>query len=193
MIYLEGDVQVYSNIDDLFDFNDGYIYAPRQPWPEFLMWPTEFGTPKPSYYFNASMFVFEPGAPIFNDLLVLLNIITSIPLIPLDAQLHVLILLNKFFWKKLMGLPEHNYMALTMLQNHNESVDLNDVKVIHYCSPELRPWRFTPERVNVDVELVNKLKEKWLCICQDESLKPNKKQKSLEIKTEIKRSTGQEK
>ncbi|GLT41006.1 hypothetical protein SLA2020_150970 [Shorea laevis] len=86
MIYLEGDVQVYSNIDDLFDFNDGYIYAPRQPWPEFLMWPTEFGTPKPSYYFNASMFVFEPGASIFNDLLVPLNTITSIPLIPLDAQ-----------------------------------------------------------------------------------------------------------
>ncbi|GKV01458.1 hypothetical protein SLEP1_g14008 [Rubroshorea leprosula] len=83
MIYLEGDVQVYSNIDDLFDLNDGYIYAPRFPWPEFLKWPTEFGTPRPCCYFNASMFVFEPGASIFDDLL---KTIASIPPIPLTEQ-----------------------------------------------------------------------------------------------------------
>ncbi|GKV01498.1 hypothetical protein SLEP1_g14048 [Rubroshorea leprosula] len=84
-----------------------------------------------------------------------------------------------------MGLPEYNHRALTMLQNHKENIDLDEVRVIHYCTPELKPWRFTPTGVNVDIELVKKLKDKWLCIFHDESLKPNKKQKPMEMKIEI--------
>ncbi|GKV01497.1 hypothetical protein SLEP1_g14047 [Rubroshorea leprosula] len=66
-----------------FNVNDGYIYAPHLPWLEFLKLPTEFGIPQPTYYFNASMFVFVPGASIFDDLL---ETIASIPMIPFAEQ-----------------------------------------------------------------------------------------------------------
>lgn len=76
MIYLDGDVQMYGNCDELFELPDGYIYgvmdcfcewyySPQykigycQQCPERVKWPAEMGPP-PSSYFNAGMFVFEP-------------------------------------------------------------------------------------------------------------------------------------
>ena len=87
MVYLDADIQVFENIDDLFDMRDGYFYAvmdcfcektwshtPQykigycQQWPDKVSWPIELGQ-RPSPYFNAGMFVFEPSHLTFNCLL----------------------------------------------------------------------------------------------------------------------------
>lgn len=87
MIYLDGDIQVFDNIDHLFDAPDGYFYAVMdcfcektwsdsaqykigycQQCPEKVQWPEEMGSPPP-LYFNAGMFVFEPHLLIYFDLL----------------------------------------------------------------------------------------------------------------------------
>lgn len=87
MIYLDADIQVFENIDHLFDLPDGYLYAvmdcfcektwshtPQykigycQQCPDRVKWPAEMGQP-PSLYFNAGMFVFEPSISTYHDLL----------------------------------------------------------------------------------------------------------------------------
>lgn len=92
MIYLDGDIQVFENIDHLFDFPDGYLYAVMdcfcektwshtrqykigycQQCPNRVQWPEEELGPKPPLYFNAGMFVFEPSLPTYDDLLSNLN------------------------------------------------------------------------------------------------------------------------
>jgi len=92
MIYLDGDIQVFDNIDHLFDLLDGHLYAvmdcfcektwshtPQykigycQQCPEKVKWPAEMGQP-PSLYFNAGMFVFEPSLSTRDDLLRTLKI-----------------------------------------------------------------------------------------------------------------------
>lgn len=77
MVFLDADVQVYENIDDLFDLPDGHVYAvmdctcewpagPQHPAgycqysPNRVPWPPEMGG-SPSLYFNAGVFVFEPS------------------------------------------------------------------------------------------------------------------------------------
>lgn len=88
MIYLDGDIQVYSNIDHLFDTPNGYLYAVKdcfcegswfktpqykigycQQCPEKVMWPVESHGPPPPLYFNAGMLVFEPHLDTYEDLL----------------------------------------------------------------------------------------------------------------------------
>lgn len=87
MIYLDGDIQVFGNIDHLFDYPDGYFYAVmdcfcEKTWsaspqyqigycqqsPEKVKWPPEMGPPPP-LYFNAGMFVFEPSYSTYYNLL----------------------------------------------------------------------------------------------------------------------------
>lgn len=98
MIYLDGDIQVYENIDHLFDLPDGYFYAvmdcfcektwshtPQykigycQQCPEKVQWPkAELGEP-PALYFNAGMFLFEPNLETYEDLLRTLKITPPTP------------------------------------------------------------------------------------------------------------------
>ena len=97
MIYLDGDIQVYDNIDHLFELPDGHFYAvmdcfcektwshtPQykigycQQCPEKVQWPAELGQP-PSLYFNAGMFVFEPSLSTYEDLLETLRITPATP------------------------------------------------------------------------------------------------------------------
>lgn len=88
MIYLDGDIQVFENIDHLFDSPNGYFYAVMdcfcektwsnssqykigycQQCPEKVKWPVDqLGSPPP-LYFNAGMFVYEPDLFTYNDLL----------------------------------------------------------------------------------------------------------------------------
>jgi inositol 3-alpha-galactosyltransferase len=94
MIYLDGDIQVFDNIDHLFDSPDGYFYAvmdcfcektwstsPQykigycQQCPEEVQWPAELGSPPP-LYFNAGMFVYEPNLLTYHDLLENLKLTT---------------------------------------------------------------------------------------------------------------------
>ena len=88
MIYLDGDIQVFGNIDHLFDYVEGKFYAVmdcfcEQTWaktpqykigycqqcPDKVQWPTAQMGPPPPLYFNAGMFVFEPNLSNYNDLL----------------------------------------------------------------------------------------------------------------------------
>lgn len=87
MIYLDGDIQVFENIDHLFDLPNNYFYAVMdcfceatwghskqyeigycQQCPDKVEWPSSFG-PKPPLYFNAGMFVYEPNMDTYHDLL----------------------------------------------------------------------------------------------------------------------------
>ena len=87
MIYLDGDIQVFDNIDHLFDLPNGRFHAvmdcfcektwsqsPQyqigycQQCPDKVAWPASMG-PKPALYFNAGMFVYEPNLTTYNDLL----------------------------------------------------------------------------------------------------------------------------
>jgi len=98
MIYLDGDIQVYENIDHLFDLPDGYLYAvmdcfcektwshtPQykirycQQCPDKVQWPkAELGEP-PALYFNAGMFLYEPNLETYEDLLRTLKITPPTP------------------------------------------------------------------------------------------------------------------
>ncbi|KAM3281349.1 hypothetical protein P3S67_028370 [Capsicum chacoense] len=81
-------LEVFENIDHLFDMPDGYFYAvmdcfcentwshnPQynigycQQCPDKVQWPEEKLGQKSSHYFNASMFIFEPSLSTYNDLL----------------------------------------------------------------------------------------------------------------------------
>jgi len=92
MIYLDGDIQVFGNIDHLFDLPDNYFYAvmdcfcektwshsPQyqigycQQCPDKVQWSSHLG-PKPPLYFNAGMFVYEPDLVTYRDLLQTLQI-----------------------------------------------------------------------------------------------------------------------
>lgn len=86
-MYLDGDIQVFDNIDHLFDSPDGYFYAVMdcfcekvwnfstqykigycQQCPERVPWSADLGPP-PALYFNAGMFVYEPSVATFSNLM----------------------------------------------------------------------------------------------------------------------------
>lgn len=99
MMYLDADIQVFENIDHLFDTPDGYFYAvmdcfcektwshtPQykigycQQCPEKVTWPADqMGSPPPPLYFNAGMFVFEPSRLTYENLLEVLQITPATP------------------------------------------------------------------------------------------------------------------
>ncbi|RYR39626.1 hypothetical protein Ahy_A09g045192 [Arachis hypogaea] len=97
MIYLDGDIQVYENIDELFDVPDGNLN------------------------------IYKP--------------------IPLDYNL-----------------------VLAMLWRHPQNVDLQKVKVVHYCAAGSKPWRYTGKEENMQREDIKKLVQKWWDIYNDSSL-----------------------
>lgn len=95
MIYLDGDIQVFDNIDHLFDSPSGYLYAVRdcfcegswsktpqyeigycQQSPEKVTWPVETYGPPPPMYFNAGMLVFEPNLLTYEDILQVVKVTT---------------------------------------------------------------------------------------------------------------------
>lgn len=97
MIYLDADIQVYDNIDDLFDMEDGYLhgvlscfcekiwsYLPLYSigWCQYrpeVTWPAEMESLPPPPYFNAGMFVFEPNPLTYESLLHTLQITPPTP------------------------------------------------------------------------------------------------------------------
>ncbi|KAI7979139.1 Galactinol synthase 1 [Camellia lanceoleosa] len=75
MVYLDADIQVFGNIDHLFDKPDGHFYAVMDCFAKRhgVTWPAEMGSPPP-FYFNAGMFVFEPNQLTYESLLQTLQI-----------------------------------------------------------------------------------------------------------------------
>ena len=110
MIYLDADIQVFDNIDHLFDAADGYFYAvldcfcektwshsPQykvgycQQCPDKVAWPAEMGSPPP-LYFNAGMFVFEPSRLTYENLLHTLQVAPPTPFAEQVSQINSFIL-----------------------------------------------------------------------------------------------------
>lgn len=98
MMYLDADIQVYENIDHLFDLPGGKFYAVMdcfcehtwdrstqysigycQQCPEKVTWPDHILGDPPSLYFNAGMFLTEPSAETCKKLLSQLEKTTPTP------------------------------------------------------------------------------------------------------------------
>ncbi|KAJ4956141.1 hypothetical protein NE237_012924 [Protea cynaroides] len=181
MVYLDADIQVFDNIDHLFDLPNGYFYAvmdcfcektwshtPQfkigycQQCPDRVKWPVEMGQP-PALYFNAGMFVFEPSLSTCDDLLKTLEVTPPTPFAEQDY-------LNMFFKDIYRPIPPVYNLVLAMLWRHPENVELDKVKAVHYCAAGSKPWRYTGKEENMDREDIKMLVEKWWEIYNDESL-----------------------
>ncbi|KAK6931046.1 Glycosyl transferase, family 8 [Dillenia turbinata] len=167
MIYLDADIQVYDNIDHLFDTPEGYFYAvmdcfcektwshsPQysigycQQCPDKVKWPAGMGSPPP-LYFNAGMFVFEPSRLTYENLLHTLQITPPTPFAEQDF-------LNMFFQQTYKPIPLVYNLVLAMLWRHPENGS--------------KPWRYTGKEANMDREDIKMLVKKWLEVYEDESL-----------------------
>ncbi|CAE5962705.1 unnamed protein product [Arabidopsis arenosa] len=182
MIYLDADIQAFENIDELFDLPDGYFHAVMdcfcektwshslqysigycQQCPEKVTWPEDMESPPPPLYFNAGMFVFEPSPLTYESLLQTLEITPPSPFAEQDF-------LNMFFEKVYKPIPLVYNLVLAMLWRHPENVELEKVKVVHYCAAGSKPWRYTGEEANMDREDIKMLVDKWWDVYNDESL-----------------------
>lgn len=67
-------------------------------------------------------------------------------------------------------IPNDYNLVLAMLWRHPENVDLEKVKVVHYCAAGSKPWRYTGKEENMDREDIKMLIKKWWDIYDDESL-----------------------
>ncbi|KAI5579451.1 hypothetical protein POPTR_008G101000v4 [Populus trichocarpa] len=181
MIYLDGDIQVFDNIDHLFEKPTGYFYAvmdcfcektwsttPQyqikycQQCPEKVQWPLEMGSPPP-LYFNAGMCLFEPKLETYFDLLETLKVTTPTSFAEQDF-------LNMFFRDVYQPIPPVYNLVSAMLWRHPDKFDLDKVKVVHYCAAGAKPWRYTGKEENMDREDIKVLVKKWWEIYEDESL-----------------------
>lgn len=181
IIYLDADIMVFDNIDHLFDLPNGRFYAVmdcfcEQTWshspqhkvkycqqcPDRNPWPKHFGKP-PAKYFNAGMFVHEPSKQTFHELMVALK--QSPPTLFAEQDF-----LNTFFQRSYSPIPLMYNMVLAMLWRHPENVDIEKVKVAHYCATGSKPWRFTGKEVNMDRQDVRMLVEKWRSVYEDKTL-----------------------
>ncbi|KAE8699659.1 Galactinol synthase 1 [Hibiscus syriacus] len=168
MIYLDGDIQVYDNIDRLFDLADGNFYVvmdcfcektwshtPQykigycQQCPDKVKWPAKLGNPPP-LYFNDGMFVFEPSLTNYESLLKTLEITIPTPFAEQDF-------LNMFFKDIYKPIPLIYNRVLSMLRRHPENVELEKVK-------GSKPWRYAGK------EDIKMLDQKWWDIYNDDSL-----------------------
>ncbi|KAM7521384.1 hypothetical protein LguiA_011286 [Lonicera macranthoides] len=185
MIYLDGDIQVYDNIDHLFELPEGHFYAvmdcfcektwshtPQykigycQQCPDRVKWPVDdekLGQQPPSLYFNAGMFVFEPSLSTYHNLLNTLKVTPPTPFAEQDY-------LNMFFRDIYKPIPLEYNLVLAMLWRHPEKVDLDKVKVVHYCAAGSKPWRYTGKEENMEREDIKMLVKKWWDIYDDRSL-----------------------
>ncbi|VAI06256.1 unnamed protein product [Triticum turgidum subsp. durum] len=78
--------------------------------------------------------------------------------------------LNMFFREQYKPIPLVYNLVLAMLWRHPENVQLEKVKVVHYCAAGSKPWRFTGKEENMDREDIRILVRNWWDIYNDESL-----------------------
>ncbi|XVF57625.1 hypothetical protein PTKIN_Ptkin06aG0220300 [Pterospermum kingtungense] len=180
MIYLDGDIQVVENIDNLFDWEDGYFYAAMdclcdETWghtpqyeigygqqsPDKAQCPAQLG-PKSPLYFNAGLFVYEPSLSVYHKLLSTLKV-------NLPTLFTLQDFLNMFFGDIYRPIPSAYNLVLPMLWRHPENIELKEVKVVHYCAAGSKPWKYTGEEENMDREDIKMLVAKWKDIYNDES------------------------
>ena len=87
-----------------------------------------------------------------------------------------------FFKDKLKPLPIEYNLVLAFLWRHPDKVDLNKVKVVHYCAAGSKPWRYTGKEENMDREDIKMLVNKWWDIYEDPSLDYNLAEAALSLK-----------
>ncbi|ESQ54669.1 hypothetical protein EUTSA_v10027432mg, partial [Eutrema salsugineum] len=170
VIYLDGDIQVFSNIDHLFDAPCGYLYAvspdcfceiswcttPQykigycQQSPEKVTWPVETHGSPPPLYFNAGMLVFEPNLATYEDLIRVVQVTTPTCF---AEQRHL-----------------QANLIIAMLWRHPERFDLDQISVVHYCANGSKPWKYNEADEHMDREDVKMLVKKWWEIYEDSSL-----------------------
>lgn len=61
-------------------------------------------------------------------------------------------------------------LVIVMLWRHPENVELENVKVVHYCAGGSKPWRYTGEEENMEREDIQMLVKKWWDIYNDDTL-----------------------
>uniref|UniRef100_A0A2N9HS32 Hexosyltransferase n=1 Tax=Fagus sylvatica TaxID=28930 RepID=A0A2N9HS32_FAGSY len=181
MIYLDGDIQVFDNIDHLFDLPDGNFYAVMdcycentwinslqhkigycQQCPDRVQWPAELGSPPP-LYFNAGMFVYEPNLATYHDILETVKVTPPTLFAEQDF-------LNMYFKDIYKPIPPIYNLVLALLWRHPENINIDEVKVAHYCAAGSKPWRYTGKEENMQREDIKMLVKKWWDIYEDESL-----------------------
>nr|QEZ94297.1 galactinol synthase 1 [Deschampsia antarctica] len=186
MVYLDADIQVFDNIDELFDLPKGHFYAvmdcfcektwshtPQyqigycQQCPDKVTWPSAEMGPPPALYFNAGMFVHEPSMATAKALLETLRVSPTTPFAEQDF-------LNMFFREQYKPIPLVYNLVLAMLWRHPENVQLEKVEVVHYCAAGSKPWRFTGKEANMDRKDIKILVRNWWNIYNDESLDFNR-------------------
>ncbi|KAH9622094.1 hypothetical protein KSS87_002648 [Heliosperma pusillum] len=134
-----------------------------QQCPDKVNWAEDDLGPKPTLYFNAGMFVFEPNLSTYRDMLHTLQITPPTPFAEQDF-------LNMYFRKIYKPIPLIYNLVLAMLWRHPENVDLDQVKVVHYCANGSKPWRYTGKEENMDRQDIKMLVKKWFEVFEDESL-----------------------
>ncbi|XP_042385809.1 galactinol synthase 1-like [Zingiber officinale] len=182
IMYLDADIQVYDNVDHLFDLPNGSFYAvmdcfcektwshtPQyrigycQQCPDRVAWPAAELSPPPSLYFNAGMFVHEPSLATAESLIATVKITAPTPFAEQDF-------LNMFFKDVYKPIPLVYNLVMAMLWRHPENVELEKVKVVHYCAAGSKPWRYTGKEANMDREDIKMLVSKWWEVYNDEIL-----------------------
>ncbi|CAH2057674.1 unnamed protein product [Thlaspi arvense] len=78
--------------------------------------------------------------------------------------------LNMYFKKIYKPIPLVYNLVLAMLWRHPENVELDKVKVVHYCAAGSKPWRYTGKEANMEREDIKMLVNKWWEIYNDDSL-----------------------
>ncbi|KAJ4967765.1 hypothetical protein NE237_014466 [Protea cynaroides] len=181
LVYLDADIQVFHNIDHLFDLPNGHVYGvmdcfcentwshtPQykigycQQCPDKIKWPADMGPP-PALYFNAGMLMFEPSLSTCDHLLKTLE---GSPTTEFAEQDY----LNMFFKDIYRPIQPTYNLVLAMLWRHPENVELDKVKVVHYCAAGSKPWRYTGKEENMNRADIKMLVKKWWDIYNDESL-----------------------
>lgn len=81
----------------------------------------------PALYFNAGMFVFEPSISTYHDLLETVKVTPPSTFAEQDF-------LNMYFKHIYKPIPLVYNLVLAMLWRHPENVELDKVKVVHYCA-----------------------------------------------------------
>ncbi|KAJ3701530.1 hypothetical protein LUZ61_005235 [Rhynchospora tenuis] len=146
ILYLDSDIQVYENIDHLFELPDGAFYAVmdcfcEKTWshtpqyrigycqqsPDRVPWPRDELGPPPPPYFNAGMFVSQPSAATAKALLAVLKVTPPTPFAEQDF-------LNMYFKDIYKPIPLLYNLVMAMLWRHPDKVELSKVKVVHYCA-----------------------------------------------------------
>uniref|UniRef100_M8CK84 Hexosyltransferase n=1 Tax=Aegilops tauschii TaxID=37682 RepID=M8CK84_AEGTA len=144
MVYLDADIQVFDNIDELFDLPKGHFYAVMD-------------------CFCEKTWSHTPHMATAKALLDTLRVTPTTPFAEQDF-------LNMFFREQYKPIPLVYNLVLAMLWRHPENVQLEKVKVVHYCAAGSKPWRFTGKEENMDREDIKILARNWWDIYNDESL-----------------------